>query len=379
MNTELRIDQKVLCRVRPSQGTSFLLVGDQKAVFSELHQKIYALNDTAAFIWCHLQGDLGPDAICSAMVDSGIDICSATKFVRGAIQNWLRVGLLQPHYMPDPREWPVQSAIQFKAADYAAALRASDERLARILFPVFEHLRTEVDRPAEIISVIDIDGLIHVASGEKYLFCGSLQEVVPLVFGHVVDRTLERYGADPVLHCASLVRGDKALLLGGRSGAGKTTLTLRLAAAGFHYGGDDVAIISDSGIRGLPFPPGLKSGAWPLVAKFRGDLESFPIHQRYDRKRIRYATPRVIAADRVRPIGWFVFLRRDSESRASLAPITTMDAVTRVVRGVISPGRKLTLPMLSSIRRLVANAAVFELTYSELDDACEALSQLCHD
>ena len=41
--------------LRPIEGATFFLLGDQAAVFCEPMQKIYALNQTAAYIWCRLE------------------------------------------------------------------------------------------------------------------------------------------------------------------------------------------------------------------------------------------------------------------------------------------------------------------------------------
>jgi hypothetical protein len=365
-------------RPSPRPETSFFLAGNAKAVFCQAHQRIYALNDTAAFIWCHLQDGGSADAIANAMAKAGIDQRVSAKYVHGAIQKWLRIGLLRPDYTVDVPSWPVQQTLDIMVGGYAASLRVADEHLAHLLFPLFEHLSAPVRVPDEVISAVDIDGVVHVVSGENFLFCGSLAEIAPLVLGHVIDRTLEACGPDPVFHSACVVRGERCLMIGGRSGAGKSTLTLRLLHAGFQYAGDDVAIISEKGARGLPFAPGMKSGSWELIGRFRPDLEAHPIHRRYDRKRMRYIKPSPVAPDRSRPIGWFVFLRR-GPGRAKLNPIEPMDAVTRIVSQLISPGRTLTSAMLHGIKRNVLGAAAFELAYSDLDDASEALTRLCHE
>jgi hypothetical protein len=367
------------CVVRPTPQTSFFMVGEQKAVFCQPRQKIYALNDTAAFIWCHLEEGHAPDAICSALAGAGTSPDAAAAYVRDAIQEWLRLGLLKPQYTSGAHAQPVHSTINLRAGSYSVSLRIASERLAQLLHPVFAHLRARDDVRDEVLSVVEIDGLVHVVHNDANLFCCAIDEVAPAIHGYVVDRTLAQCSPDLALHSACLVRGEKNLLIGGHSGAGKTTLTLRLLDAGFQYGGDDVAIVSADGARGLPFAPAVKPGAWRLIKKFHPDLNSYAIHQREDGKRVRYVKPSPVAVEKTRPVGWVVFLRRRAEGTATLTPVEPMEVVTRLVGEAISPSRTLTSAMLGSIKRIVADAAGFELTYSSLDEASEALLRLCHD
>jgi Coenzyme PQQ synthesis protein D (PqqD) len=379
MDTKTTVDWDVGCRVAPLPDTSFFMIGDQRAVFCLPHQKIYGLNDTAAFIWCHLEDGRGADAICNAMADAGVDPRTAAKYVRGAIEKWLRIGLLKPQYVGEAHILPVQTTITLKAADYKVSLQIANERLARMLLPMFEHLCVPEGAQNEILSVVEIGALVHVLLGDTNLFCCSIDELAPSVLSHVIDRALETCTRHLIFHSACLVRGEKSLLISGRSGAGKSTLTLRLLHAGFEYGGDDIAIISAAGARGLPFAPGAKAGAWDLIKQFRPDLDSHTIHRRHDNKRIRYLKPSPVAAERSRPIGWFVFLRRTANGPAKLTPIGPMDLVNRIIGGAIYPSPTLTLTVLDAIKRAMAGAAGFELAYSDLDDASEALRQLCHD
>jgi hypothetical protein len=379
MDTGATLDCASRYVVRPAPETSFFMVGEQKAVFCQPRQKIYALNDTAAFIWCHIEEGHAVDAICGALVGAGTSPDAAAEYVRGAIQDWLRLGLLKPRYASGAHTQPVYSTINLRAGSYGVSLRMASERLAVLLLPVFAHLRAPDDVRDEVLSVVEIDGLVHVLHGDTNLFCCAIDEVAPFIHGYVVDRTLAQRSPDLALHSACLVHGEKNLLIGGHSGAGKTTLTLRLLDAGFQYGGDDVAIVSPDGVRGLPFAPAVKPGAWRLIKRFHPKLNSYEIHRRQDGKRVRYVEPSPVAIEETRPVGWVVFLRRGTEGTATLTPIEPMDVVTRLVGEAISPSRTLTSTVLDSIKRIAVSAAGFELAYSSLDEASETLLRLCHD
>ena len=84
--------------LRPAEGAFFFLLGDQPAVFCEPTQKIYALNHTAAYIWCRLAEQLGPDAVSDELAKSGVSLPQAKNYVVQSVRTWLRLGLLKRDY-----------------------------------------------------------------------------------------------------------------------------------------------------------------------------------------------------------------------------------------------------------------------------------------
>ena len=74
-----------------------------------------------------------------------------------------------------------------------------------------------------------------------------------LVFRSLLDR-VDRY---VVLHAAAVTRGATALLVGGPSGAGKTTLTLALLNRGFRLLSDDFSPLERTTGLIQPFPKAL--------------------------------------------------------------------------------------------------------------------------
>lgn len=56
------------------------------------------------------------------------------------------------------------------------------------------------------------------------------------------------------VHSSAIYTGESAILLAGRTGAGKTTLSLALARRGFSVGTDDVALVEPETLNLLPIP-----------------------------------------------------------------------------------------------------------------------------
>lgn len=77
---------------------------------------------------------------------------------------------------------------------------------------------------------------------------------------------------DVFVHAAVASRGGRALIMPGRSGAGKTTLVTALALGGWSYLSDEVAAVGPDGavVRPYPRPLALEPGSWELVPEAAG-------------------------------------------------------------------------------------------------------------
>ena len=81
--------------LRPVTGASFSLLDDRPVLFSETAQKIYELNQMAAYIWCCLLDHKPAEAICEDLTKFGLERVAARNHVHQALQNWFKLGLLE--------------------------------------------------------------------------------------------------------------------------------------------------------------------------------------------------------------------------------------------------------------------------------------------
>ncbi len=81
--------------LRPAAGASFSLLDDRPVLFSETAQKIYELNQMAAYIWCCLLDHKPAEAICEDLTKFGLERVAARNHVHQALQNWFKLGLLE--------------------------------------------------------------------------------------------------------------------------------------------------------------------------------------------------------------------------------------------------------------------------------------------
>lgn len=103
--------------------------------------------------------------------------------------------------------------------------------------------------------------------GERKRTLDSLPEAARWLVWHLNVIALAAPSPDVLVHAAVASRAGLAVVLPGRSGAGKTTLVAALALAGWSYLSDEVAALDLAGsvVRPYPRPLALEPGSWAIV------------------------------------------------------------------------------------------------------------------
>jgi len=352
-------------------------IHDQNVLFSPSRRAIFALNDTGADIWRSLEDGLSAETISSEIASRGIDEDEAARYVEAAVRHWERFGLigLSP-------AWSHTSS-----RDVVSQLVAIAGSRVRIVYPaahavhattIFQHLEAAGDAADVVLEFVDDGDRVQLFRSGRWMLSCFADELVVVLKGQLLAEILQRGAYELALHAATLVRDDRLLLLCGSPGAGKTTLALGLAHAGFGFAGDDVMLL-DSGGRGagIAFAPAVKAGSWPLLAKCYPDLGTAPTWRRLDRRRVRYLAPMKFVSPSPRAVGWVILLRRQARAKAALGRVDPVGALRCLMNGSFALDGELTANGFHMVTEMINSAQFYCLTYSSLEDATELLQRVC--
>ena len=120
----------------PAKGTSFLLLDQQPAVFSAATQKLYALNEVAAVIWCCLEQREPSLMVVDRLVSFGVKPAEAERYIRRALQKWLRAGLVQVD-ISSFDELAIANTFTVSLGKLTRTFQVSSERLSQVLLQLF--------------------------------------------------------------------------------------------------------------------------------------------------------------------------------------------------------------------------------------------------
>lgn len=358
--------------LRPTAGAVFALLDGRSVLFSETRQKIYELDQVGAFIWCKLAQGASLEDVHQELGQLGIDEHAARKFTRQAMNIWIDRGLLDI-------DWRMPANCTFSAdlGRRRISVRAANWDLLQQLISLFCALDDSGGEDDIVIEATVLDDQVFFRGNDARVHRFEAGALAPTIKAHITERLIRSDRWVFALHAASLAKDGMGLLLCGEPGAGKSTLTLRLVNAGFQYAGDDVALIGADGmICGIPFALTLKKGSWELLSRLYGDWNDVA-HCRPDGAQVRYL-PIPDAHNGSLSASWIVFLNRVASGPVELTPLDQLDSMKRLIEGAFAADGRLSQTGFFALKRIVAGARSFQLTYSESAEARGLLVDLCN-
>ncbi|WP_246504371.1 serine/threonine protein kinase [Bradyrhizobium agreste] len=341
-------------------------------IFSEAGQKIFELDRVGAFIWCKLGEGASLGDIYRGLGAQGIDEHTARQFTQEVVNAWVDRALLEVDWRM-PTDW----AFAAKLGGHRITVRAANrDLLGRLLSPFCVSDQGAGGHGDIAIEAMMLDEQAFLRGEDSSIFRCEVDALAPTIKAHVTERLIRSNRWVFSLHAASLVKDGMGLLLCGHPGAGKSTLTLQLVDAGLRYAGDDVALVGGDGtICGVPFALTLKEGSWDLLSRLHGDRYD-ATHCRSDGVRVRYV-PIPDAQNECFSAGWIMFLNRVTSGPAELTAIDRLDSMKRLIENAFAGDGRLSQTGFFALKRMVAGAQSFQLTYREAGEARRLLMDLC--
>ena len=344
--------------------------GDRAVLFCASRQRLYELNSTADAIWLALAAE--GSARAAAKVLSPAGDAETLHFVREVLDGWMRAGLLVPAEVGEMIEGKPKSQFNIQLDELSLEVRLHGDADPAAFASVFGQFAGP-QAPSRSISVAGAGGLIFIFDGRQPLGAGDERTWIPELKARITDWYTKAVSGPFLTHGALLSQSGEGLLICGEPGAGKTTLSVALTAAGFQFHSDDIVRIDESGrARGVAFAPAVKSGAWQLLEKAAPVLASLPIYRRSDGQEVRYL-PVASANQHDLPISTVLLLARQAEGDAHVDPLGPLDALTAILGSAYSPLGALQPDCLDALVNTLNTARTGRLTYASPEGAVDAV------
>ncbi len=358
---------------RFSGQATLLSLGESEILFSAAEQQLFELDAAAAFFARHVQRGTTLDGIVEDLASTGSSVEEASEWAMKVLADWSRRGLIRAEIPSDTCRDDLHS---IEAGGVRFDIGYANADLRGLIAPIFRHLETAAAGQGEACLVAEAGGgMVVVGPDFAPAAVVTRDQAGPALKALLFQQVIEAADCLAALHVACLVRGG-GLLLVGPPGAGKSTLTLGLMAAGFRYAADDVSLLLPGGrVRGVQFAPTAKQGSWPILERIGYDLRDLPILERLDDQRVRFIPPPQDICDTEVAVRWIVRVKRDRQA-PGLVPLDARETLSALMSEGFAPSGQASVECMHAITDLVANAECRDLHYSDLSDAVRLLREL---
>ena len=205
----------------------------------------------------------------------------------------------------------------------------------------------------------------------------TLIEALCGLHGELLDWYLEAHPQDLFIHGAAVQFGRRLVVFPALAKAGKSTLTVALAAAGYPVYTDDVLPIDTTTARG--FALGIVTRLRPplpasLGRRFHGFVRSRAGLSNKSRLYVLLRRGELAPLGATLPVGGIVLLEREAGARARLSAIDPADALERVILQQYARDRPSPL-ILDTLARVAEGATCYSLRYSRVEPAIALLAK----
>jgi hypothetical protein len=253
------------------------------------------------------------------------------------------------------------------------SLGFSNMTLASVVAPIFQHLRTELDATdAWYLDIVETKHDVRVLHGDRIIGqCLSAREIAPLLHGLMGLLAIRSYGYLLAVHASCLVQSGNILMLAGRSGSGKSTMTAALMALGWGYMSDDTALLLPETLEcvGVPYALTIKEGSWPHLKRYFPTIDQTAVHLRSDDRLVRYLCPDHHSSLKSRPVRWIGFPHYSATATSSIELLDEVDGLYRLLEHCCAIPHLLSSRDVQQLVQWSAGVRFFEFAISDIDEA----------
>ena len=363
-------------------GVEVLRLGTHYVLHNQIGGAVVLANPYAAQLWEELEGGAVTDRAVQALAGSwGIDREATHQQIQSILDDWQSAGLFSAD-RASPRAPPAggisiawASSKTYQVGDARVCLRCDDGVVGDVLQRVLHTLECD-DLTTETVSVCIADGAYWVSSRASHQ--GPYDFAVAR---HLALRDVICVGSAPeetsaVLHAGAVRVDDRAILIAGDSGFGKSTLIAGLVLSGCPYIADDLIGLNrrEAKVRSFPVALSLKPGSYDTLKQLiaaKQDLtlagpDDFGLH--YLDATVRASEVSETAVSKL------VFPNFQAAcQRLQIRPVSPLEALQMLLAtGTRVAGER---PTMAPLVKLLNETPAVELTYSDWREAAAHLTQ----
>ena len=370
---------------------------DHLVVIGRDRDRLHILNPVARFIREASIEGLQPHDIAQSLIERyGISQSVALTDVSAALDEWRSAGSGESGStgsvaaQSKPADTSPMSALPptahqqqiYRIADEVFIVRYGNAVLYKRIHKLLKHLSFEA--PGSEPRVINCwygKGRYHVLNdGDMQLQFDEQDHAVLGVIREVAELAYRGRDWLTVCHAGAINDGNQCIVMPALSGSGKSTLTAALSYAGWTVMSDDVVPIDrhNHAAVSVPIPLNLKSTSLSVLSQFDPKIEQTPGFERGD-ERVHYLVPEQFAKQRSSskyPVKLFVYHRYQAGAETRLRPISHVESLQRLIQSDCMLPRPLQDDLIGELVEWVATVPAYELVYSKLDEACDAIAGL---
>ena len=183
-----------------------------------------------------------------------------------------------------------------------------------------------------------------------------------------------------IVHSAIVAKGEHALILPGKPGAGKSTLCAALINRGWGLLSDEMALIEpETNIATpIPRPVSLKNESIEIIRTFAPETTFGPIIEDTHKGTVTHIKPpenSVRNKSEKARIKWIVFPQFEPQSKLEVSKINNARALIQIAGETFNYGM-LGLKGFKTLKNIISNSNIMSFRYSNLNEAIEWFDKL---
>jgi hypothetical protein len=389
MQTSFSIDKDIA--LYPVDGHGLLLN----------HHNAYLtlLNPVATQIWQHVAAGDGPQQIIEmlhAQYDVPADILQ--NDLSAILGEWEQLGFIRDNAQPlpddaDPQQQYAQLAesigdvetidISYQIAELSLTIRYQEASTSLRLKDIFTHYMTRQPHrhPDIVFDVLKQEDVYLLLKDGAFLYGDTLIEHINWV---IYDELVQLLYTDSewmvAIHAGTMSRNGRTALMPAISGSGKSTLCTALMNTGYHYHGDDVAIIrmSDKNLMPLPTTLSIKTGSWDHLSHWHPELVEQEANRVSRNRMAKFLVPaqQEVGEAFCTDINVMVFPRYSAEEPPACSSLTAAEKYQMLIDAGIWFGQPVVKDNFEAFIDWVQAMPAYRIVYSSTEQALGFMEEL---